>query len=369
MAFIRDVESNSVSLRLRKPYMDADITSHTVLTDDVFSYVDFFFKTHKKVIKKKTGERVKQNHTFYWEQARQFYCASKMLSIESAPLPMYYCMLNAAKAYLFYYADDYDEIEEDFGNHGLNEDKTKSKDVQTLDLANIFIARKSKGVFPKFGKAVNSNFDSLWKIKATGAKSIKELLFQIPYVHSTYSSTYKIPRKNEAFIPLAANQSPRFMYNKSNKIKLVVNLDQHYFKQSATAIPDDILSAVPSQLMVNDEMPFQLVSKEFLRKKELKSVYNDLRRCFSYISADRRIWYLRKTSEDMFSEICPMIIELAIVHRFSEIVRYKPEQMAELMHTKENWLIHEFLSLVLDQFMDEIACEITKQEIMPTRVK
>ena len=44
-------------------------------------------------------------------------------------------------------------------------------------------------------------------------------------------------------------------------------------------------------------------------------------------------------------------------------------QMIHILQGKENWLVHEFLSLVLGQFMDEIACEITKQEIMPTRVK
>ena len=64
-----------------------------------------------------------------------------------------------------------------------------------------------------------------------------------------------------------------------------------------------------------------------------------------------------------------MDIEVAVMHRFSEIVRYKPEQMLKLLNSKENWLIHEFLSLALDQFIDEIACEITKQEIMPTRIK
>lgn len=74
-------------------------------------------------------------------------------------------------------------------------------------------------------------------------------------------------------------------------------------------------------------------------------------------------------NEDDIPNINSMVLELAIVHRFSEIVRYKPEQMIELLNGKENWLIHEFLSLVLDQFMDEIACEITKQEIMPTRIK
>lgn len=53
----------------------------------------------------------------------------------------------------------------------------------------------------------------------------------------------------------------------------------------------------------------------------------------------------------------------------SEIVRYKPEQMAHLLNSKENWLLHEFLTLALDQFIDELAAEITGQDIMCTGVK
>ncbi|MFR3200713.1 MAG: hypothetical protein ACLTOW_16325 [Blautia wexlerae] len=51
------------------------------------------------------------------------------------------------------------------------------------------------------------------------------------------------------------------------------------------------------------------------------------------------------------------------------MVRYKPEQMAHLLNSKENWLLHEFLTLALDQFIDELAAEITGQDIMCTGVK
>ena len=55
---------------------------------------------------------------------------------------------------------------------------------------------------------------------------------------------------------------------------------------------------------------------------------------------------------------------MAAMHRLSEIARYKPEQLNRLMHSKENWLIHEFISQSLDQFIDELAAQITKQDIM-----
>ncbi len=370
MEFTRDVEKNSVSLRLRKTANDADISSHTVLTDDVFQYVDFYFKTHKRVIKESSGKPVEQNQVFYWQQAKNFYDAAKMLPIESAPLPMYYCMLNAVKAFLLFASKDFDSIQNDFNGHGLKEGNPDNEG-HPLRLDNITVKRESWGVFYRFAKTQHSNFDNLWSPGKTGEKKLTDLMYQIPFIHSAYISTYNIPRKYEKFIPLVANQSPRFMYAKDNRIRLVVDLDRHYFKQNAAVIPDEIRSAIPDELSVNDENSFQLISKESFKKKEIDSKYNNFRCLFSYISANKRIWYLKKkkASTDSTGNINTMVLEIAIVHRFSEIVRYKPEQMVKLLSSKENWLIHEFLSLVLDQFMDEIACEITKQEIMPTRIK
>ena len=367
MEFVRNVENNSVALCLRKANLDADISSHTVLTDDLFTYVDFFFKTHKKIIKDSLGKPIEQNHIFYWQQAKNFYNASKILPIESAPLPMYYCMLNAVKAYLFYNEKNYEDLKKDFSGHGLKEG-SQEKDSRELLLNDIYVRRNAWGVFCRFAKTEHDNFDSLWPQGECGAVSLKQLMFQLPFVHSAFISTYKLARKNEKFIPLAANQSPQFMYSKDNKIKLVVNLDRRYFKQSATTIPEEIKDAIPNELMVNESNPFQLVSKDYYKKREIQNHYNNLRKLFSYIAAEKRIWYLKK-AKDEIENLNSMVLEIAIVHRFSEIVRYKPEQMVKLLSGKENWIVHEFLSLVLDQFIDEISCEITKRDIMPTRIK
>lgn len=59
-----------------------------------------------------------------------------------------------------------------------------------------------------------------------------------------------------------------------------------------------------------------------------------------------------------------LTINMAAMHRVSEIARYKPEQLNRLMKSKENWLLHEFIAQALDQFIDELAAEITKQDIM-----
>ena len=370
MKFIKDVETNSVSLRLRKSFTNADISSHSVLTDDVFSYVDFWFKTNKKILKDENGKRVEQDHAFYWNQAKNFYVATKSLPIESSPLPMYYCMLNAIKAYIFYNANSFDEIRNCFNGHGLHEGMQDVED-HSVRLDNIFVIRDGWGVFSKFSKLIDDDFENKWECGRSGAVSIKELVSQLSFIHSAYISTYSLPRKNEKFIPLLSGSTPTFRYCRDRKIRLVIDIDRNYFKQDAIILPEEIKQSIPECFEINSDNCFQLISKQFFRKKDILSVYKEYRKHFSYIMADKRIWYLLReiNNENCMPNLNSMLISVAVVHRFSEIVRYKPEQMYRLLQGKESWLIHEFLSIVLDQFMDEISCEITKKEIMPTRKK
>ena len=38
-------------LQIGKSYTSPDFSSHTVLTDDIFTYIDFYFSSHKKAMK------------------------------------------------------------------------------------------------------------------------------------------------------------------------------------------------------------------------------------------------------------------------------------------------------------------------------
>jgi len=340
MKYIRDVETKSVSLRLRKSYTGADLSSHTILTDDVFSYVDFYFKTHKRVIKDSIGKKVDQNHLFYWNQAKNFYNAAKVLNIESAPLPMYYCMLNAMKAYLIYNAKTFDNVKKDFGGHGLKEG-TNDSEEKVYSLSDIYVQHLEWGVFVKFAnRLTSSSLNSLWDSGKKGAISVKDLLYYIPFVHGAYVSTYQLPRNRERFIPLSSGYSPTFRYSQKGKIRLVAELDKGYFKQDAVTVPDYIKNTIPNSFEVNPDNGFEIMSKDEFLKKEIKRKYLEYRKYFSYIRGEKRMWYLnRLTDKCCVGNLNTMIFEVAITHRFSEIVRYKPEQMDKLLHSKENWLI------------------------------
>ncbi|WFU06321.1 YaaC family protein (plasmid) [Rhizobium sp. CB3171] len=51
------------------------------------------------------------------------------------------------------------------------------------------------------------------------------------------------------------------------------------------------------------------------------------------------------------------------MHRLSELSRYDPLKLSKLLETQRNWLLAEFIKTAPIQFLDEIACELTGQEI------
>jgi len=69
---------------LCKAYVNPDYSGKTILTDSTWNYVEIFLKQEKA-----------EEALFYWNQAKDFYLATKNLSIVSAPLTTYYCFLNA----------------------------------------------------------------------------------------------------------------------------------------------------------------------------------------------------------------------------------------------------------------------------------
>ncbi len=371
-------------LRINKSYCEPNFKSSTILTDDAFTYIEFYFASQKKAMKyansaskAKYGDEKKYHYSFYWKQALEFYRASKLLTLESAPLLSYYSMLNAAKAFLAFKCEYIEEFIEHFGNHGLFE----RNDLDGIDLNTIAVWRKNKGVFPLLGRKIESNFDSIWPSGKSNAITLKNLLYNLAYVHRSYIITYNTARKPavpELFIPLKADCAPAYHNGNDSNLYLMFEVDRSFFPTTATSIPTSYLSSISNDFCVRRNNNFALRSSSGGKRNtsdslsaEFKALNSKLRREFQYIRSNRRLWYLKRSNlvhSDVIN-LNSMLITMAAMHRISEIVRYKPEQLAHLMNSKENWLIHEFLTLALDQFIDEIAAEITGQEIMGTGTK
>ena len=102
------------------------------------------------------------------------------------------------------------------------------------------------------------------------------------------------------------------------------------------------------------------------RIKILSDYHGKIRKDILYIFGDEKLWYIKKAIPQNQSIIQRNSVTLifAVMHWLSELVRYNPEKFNQLMGTKQNWLIHEFVEIALYQYIDEISCEITGTDIM-----
>lgn len=99
------------------------------------------------------------------------------------------------------------------------------------------------------------------------------------------------------------------------------------------------------------------------------SVYHKkVRKELFYIYGNSKLWYIKKQfpNNPHVLKRNSLTLIFAVMHWMSELVRYNPQKFEKYMESKQNWLLHEFIEKALYQFVDEISCEITHQEIMST---
>ena len=371
-------------VQINKAYTNQQFVKTTILADDIFTYVSFFYMTHRKAmqykdasLKEKYGDVKQYDYEFYWRQAENFYQAYRSMPFETKPVAAYYCMLNAAKSYISYAASSADDFVNQFGIHGISECKGIEESV-IFDLDRIQVKHKDRGVFPLLGEKLDGDFKEKWKTEES--YSLKQLLYILCFVHRAYVLTYSTKNKiEELFVPLFNHTIPTYYRGNDNKSYLVSFIDlKHYVKKSS------VLSSFSSEFVeCRDE--YSDIDRKNTNKniaiirsknglpyytdsisKEIKSENNMFRRNFVYIHGNSRMWYIKRTNlaSDNIINLNSMTINMAVMHRISEIARYKPEQLNRMLRSKEKWLIHEYISNSLEQFIDEISAEITKQEIM-----
>ena len=296
-------------IRIGKSYTDKDFKKQTVLTDDIFTYVSFFYQSHKKAMKfvnpnnrVKYGNPSKYSYEFYWKQAEMFYKAAKTMPIEVKPVASYYCMLNAAKSYIAFTSSSADVFVENFGTHGISEDKSSAGN----DLANICITHKQKGVFPLFASKLDPDFTTVWAYAKNGTNysySIKTLMYNLPFIHRAYVMTYskRYNKVEELFVPVRVNESPMYFKANDGKAYMSFELERSSFSANAQSITNSIKMAVNRDFSIYMGTGFRLISNRGARwnsngsiSKEIKDLTNDLRKDFVYIRSPKRLWYLKK---------------------------------------------------------------------------
>lgn len=347
---IKQLEINSKTVRLMKPVTGANYSGKTVLTNSAWEYVELW-------LMRQSSSRAKRA-LFYWGQAQNFYCASENLPIESRPLTSYYCCLNAAKALLAIKGPD--NIDFDNLSHGICSDR---KQWRTKNLSDAKVTFQGAGVLYQLSKYFG---EETCKKEYT----VYDLLYNIPCVHRTFSITYAVA---ELFIPV--RDIFYIVDSDSRKGWVQFQIDERYTKGSSLRYLPNQFEKVKYDdgsnkclMRLKRRFSWNIHNKISNRLEELSKYHGKVRKYMHYISGDIRLWYIKKniaTNTHILDRNSITLI-FSVMHWLSELVRYSPERFNMLMGTKQNWLIHEFIDNALYQYIDEISCEMTGADIMPS---
>lgn len=325
-------------VEIRKPKKTPDLSSKTVLTDSTWQYVEIYLRSKDQ-----------SDALFYWEQARNFYEATKSLSLISKPLTAYYCFLNATKALLEVKNIGYDLA------HGVS---GKSEDGR-VNIINESVRFQPAGVVSALGVYLGEI------VPAGGEKhNLKDIFYNIPYIHRAFNLTYS--NMAELFIPII---SPRFVHDKARgKAWFEITLEpEHSNKRTLTRLTGYSLdkrydNSLSYTLRRNKNFswiaPRNTPSKESLNN--LKAYHEKIRNELRYIYSPNELWYIkRKDLKNHIIHKSTLTLTIGAMHRLSELSRYNPQTLSKHLTKDASWLISEFINKSTYQFIDHISSEIT----------
>lgn len=337
------IKIGTKALGLAKTSGDAKFRMKTVLTLDPFNYVDLWLRREHK-----------DEALYYWRQARDFHRAAQGLSIESAPLVLYYCFMNASKALLSAKGVAFSPY------HGVSHHRMRGPTSKVV-LSNEGIAIKTSGIVPAliqyYGEA-----------ETRMNHSLEDVLYNLVFVHRTYCLSYPVAR--ERFLPL---KNTAFVRDRTSghvrlSAEVVDSADWNHFRRY---LPQEVVAAPDGSPTLHSvaTIPWTTATKPTDAELVALGTLNaSLRRVLHYINGAHTLWYLKSAGTYEIKR-SPITLTLAAMHRLSEICRYKPSDLRSFLDGQKNWLLSEFVTMAPSQFLDEIACEMTGHQIMMPNVR
>lgn len=310
-----------------------------------------------------------ENTILYWEQARHFYHASRVLPQESSPLTSYYCMLNAAKALL----SDKGQLGQQ-SEHGVTRDPDQPVGLALerirLRTSASFINKQgileTSRILPTLAQFLDRAItytrpDGKLESKRNVEIPLTEALSQLAYVHRAYTISLSAA---ESFIPL---DNPRFMKGSREGVETFwfqAQIDPQYLSlaqsRQGDLSPDweldgSVLRGPKANAEWDESDACQL----------LTSYQKGLRKRVMPIRAAKPRWYYRLPPGTPNSDLSQSILALGAMHLLSELSRYEPIRLHGYLKSKEGWLLFEFLRIAPAQFVYAMASELTGYEYMP----
>lgn len=335
-------------LHLMKAYLAPNYQQRTILTNSAFDFVELWLSSRKEK---------KPDALFYWRQAKNFFLATENLDIEAKPLTAYYCCLNAAKALLDIHNVSLTNI-----SHGVS----SARETTHGNILKDKVTYLGSGVLFELSRILG---DPTVKIDYL----LKDLFYNIPCIHRTFTVTFS--DCSELFIPVS-NIIFEQMNDGSRKVYARFRVDDKYAHGHVKRYMPNVFE----ETMKDEAGLFYRLKKRFKwdihqpiqeRRNKLIDYHKKIRKDFYYIVGDSMLWYIKKNlplNKSIIQRSQPTLI-YGIFHWLSELVRYNPTAFAKILSSRQNWLIREFVEIGLTQFIDEISCEITGCNIMPTGYK
>lgn len=330
-------------LRPHKAIRDAKFELRSVLTTDPFNYVDLWLRRQHR-----------DEALFYWRQSQAFYQASRNLPIESSPLVLYYCFMNAAKALLAAKGVTFNP------HHGVGPHRMRGPNSRVV-LSNEGILIKNNGIVP----ALSTYFR---EAEPSKTHSLENVLCNLVFIHRTYSLSY--PHSKERFLPLKGVEFVRDSVTQEVlfRAKPVDDADWQHFKR---ALPTEVTANADGTKGISSVMRINWATRDSPTSMELDALQGlnqTLRRSLYYINGAQTLWYL-KTTGTYEIDRRSITLTLSAMHRLSEICRYRPSELNSFLNGQKNWLLSEFIAISPTQFLDEIACEMTGHQVMIPNVR
>lgn len=337
----KPITINSKELSIHKGYKSPNFGEKNILTDNPWNYVEQYLKRNSL-----------SDSLFFWNQAKNFYEASKLLDNVASPLTSYYCCLNAAKALLLSKSITFSE------QHGVSGWTVGNR----TSLKNEKVKIKNSGILSSlcryFDESANNEEYSLY-----------EMMYNMPFIHRAFDLTFKSPP--ELFIPI---ENPRFVKitNSEDAWFCAEITDKKYQNQH-------ILNKLPSSF----ERDIGVTDKLIIRKKKrfkwqtgkankvanltrLTNYHSKIRKDIYCIQGRGRTWYIKRSTNinQTIIERKTATLVFATMHKLSELSRYSPDRLNKHFSCLHNWVLSDFLNLSLYQFIDTIASEITGNEFV-----
>ncbi|PLR75794.1 hypothetical protein CU633_19095 [Bacillus sp. V3-13] len=326
-------------LTLHKSIKNPNFLGKTVLVNDPWDYVEMWLK--------------RNNHNdeaiFYWQQSRQFYEASTMLPLTSSPLTIYYCFLNAVKTLLIVNKVPYSDL------HGVSGWNRESR----VSLSNEYIKFKTSGIFSALCNYLGE------PVQENEQYTLKNLLYNLPFIHRAYCLTYTSESNKELYIPILKAFFIKKGGSSESWFSAVVDpkyANGHTLNKLKENFERDINFS--DTFVVRYKTRFRWKNDDPNKMKKLSSYHYKLRKQLSYISGLSRLWYIKRDGIEGIIPRNSMILIFAAMHRLSELSRYEPVILSKHLNSQHNWLLSEFIKNASTQFIDEIASELTGEEFM-----